>query len=82
MSTGKYGISGWLVRRVAGGLWGVLGEVAAGLVLSGTRVQGPPYDLLLLVVPRCCSAGPRGCARRLFTFCVAAVTVRCERVRS
>ncbi|MFI9613129.1 hypothetical protein ACIHCM_15890 [Streptomyces sp. NPDC052023] len=82
MSTGKYGISGWLVRRVAGGLWGVLGEIAVGLVLSGTRVQGPSYDLLLLVVPRCCSTRARRRGRRVFTFCVAAVTVRCERVRS
>ncbi|MFD7438108.1 hypothetical protein [Streptomyces sp. NPDC059861] len=82
MSTGKYGISGWLVRRVAGGLWGVLVDIAVGLVLSGTRVPGPSYDLLLLVVPRCCSVRVRRRARRALTFCAAAVTMRCERVRS
>lgn len=82
MRTGKYGISGWLVRRVAGGLWGVLVEIAVGLVLSGVRVPGPSYDLLLLVVPRCCSPRARRGARRALTFCAAVVTVRWERVGS
>ncbi|MBG0853152.1 hypothetical protein I2W78_15160 [Streptomyces spinoverrucosus] len=81
MSTGKYGICGWLVRRVAGGLWGVLVEIAVGVLLSGTRVAGPSYDLLLLVVPRCCSVRVRRRARRALTFCVVAVTVRGERMR-
>ncbi|MBV7697066.1 hypothetical protein [Streptomyces sp. TRM70350] len=81
MSAGKYGICGWLVRRVAGGLWGVLAEIAVGMVLSGTRVVGPSYDLLLLVVPRCCSVRVRRRARRALAFCVAAVTVRGGRAR-
>ncbi|GGT27234.1 hypothetical protein [Streptomyces chromofuscus] len=81
MSTGKYGICGWLVRRVAGGLWGVLVEIAVGVALSGTRVAGPSYDLLLLVVPRCCSARARWRVRRALTFCVVAVAVRGGRTR-
>ncbi|MFB9461608.1 hypothetical protein [Streptomyces cinereospinus] len=75
MSTGKYGICGWLVRRGAGGPRGLLVEIAAGTLLSGPRAAGPSYDLLLLVVVRCCSARVRGRGRRALAFCAAAVTM-------
>ncbi|WP_432041685.1 hypothetical protein [Streptomyces cadmiisoli] len=76
MRTGKYGISGWLVRRAAWCGRAVLVDVAVGMVLSGYLAAFSSYGYCAPLLSRCCSPRFRQGLKRVIRVCVAVVASR------